>query len=184
MKVFNFVKIVLVIIMETKEKTFESLNSFWQDHLGESIKTEDSLLSINNSELAVGEELTIESFGDQWLKIIKGLFLYLPGVTFLFPCSLFLINTFFTGQSNFLRVSLGMLWLFLFGFMVMFGIGDVKNPKYLALPISVVAFSLFIFLVSSLFGSEMSWNFLANYSIYLFPIAFMLPVVVKELLED
>lgn len=74
-----------------------------------------------------------------------------------------------------------MLMVFLIGsFMTIFGIGDLKNPKHLAIPLSIVAVGITAFLLFSTFGQL---RYIADYGIYFFPIALIAPFLAKDLVD-
>jgi len=144
----------------------------------------------NNSIREIEEESEVkvsvfgELKGDQLITILRRLFLFLPGVALLFPATLFTFERFFVRELGVFRILMVLPWLLLFGLMVMFGISRVRDPKNLLIPISVVAVAFFVFLVSLLMGEEAGWSFLVNYSVYFFPIAFVVPVLVKDWIEN
>lgn len=171
-------------LMNTTEKTAADLKDFWQEQFETSSFDGGFLTYRSNTDLSKTKETSAESNGDNWLKIIKGLFLFLPGAFLLFMSSTFLFEAFFSMNLDFVQVLSAMPWMLLWGFMVLFGIGDVKNPKHLAIPFSIVAISLAVFLISYLLGdSSKSW-FLSYYSIYLFPLVLIAPLLVKNMISE
>ncbi len=165
--------------MNTTENTAEDLKDFWQEQFEASSFDRGFLTHHNNTDLSRTEENSAESNGDNWLKIIKRLFLFLPGAFLLFMSSTFLFEAFFSMNWDFVQVLSAMPWMLLWGSMVLFGIGDLKNPKHLAIPFSIVGISLIVFLISSLLGDSSKLWFLSYYSIYLFPLALIVPFLAK-----
>lgn len=170
--------------MNTTEKIVEDLKDFWQEQFENSSSEGEFLTHRNNTDLLKAEEISAESNGDNWIKIIKGLFLFLPGAFLLFMSSTFLFEAFFSMNWSFFQILSGVPWLFLYAFMVLFGLGELKNPKHLSIPFSIVGISLIVFLISSLLGdSSKSW-FLSYYSMYLFPLVLIIPVLLKNMMNE
>jgi uncharacterized membrane-anchored protein len=147
--------------------------------------------NFENEELIVRENtglLTLDyqtkSNGDMWISVLKQVFLFFPGTLLLFMSSGFVFDAYFSGMVDVMFVIGGLPWILMYSFMMIFGIGDVKNPKHLAIPLSVVSVSLLIFLISSFLPDSLHNKFLYEYSIYLFPIALVAPFFVKDLLKD
>lgn len=68
--------------------------------------------------------------------------------------------------------------------MVWVGLGDFKNKKHILLPLTVVTTTiLFSVLVSFIFAEVKPWT-LFDYSIYLFPLILVLPILVKNYLNE
>ena len=170
--------------MKIKDKISDELNNFWDEQYEETSVNHEILATTDRYTLSDNIETSKGSFGDQWIKILKGLFLFLPGVVFLFGSAQFMFHAFFTGRFSVFNVLLGLPWLFLWGFMVMFGIGNVKNPKHLYIPFSIVGIAFLTFLVSFLLGDEIGWSFLTSYSLYLFPLVFAVPVLVRDYIGE
>lgn len=168
--------------METEEKTLENLNNFWQQQFEESSANEVFLEHSRNSNFFEAEKSFAETNGDKWLKIIKGLFLYLPGAFLLFMTSTFLFEAYFSMNWDFVQILSGVPWLVLYGFMVMFGIGEFKHQKSLAIPFSIVGISIIAFLISQLFSG--SPNSIFYSTAYLLPLVFAVPFFVKNLIKE
>jgi len=70
---------------------------------------------------------------------------------------------------------------FLIGsFMTIFGIGNIKNPKHLAIPLSIVTLSVVVFSFFSMFEKS---NYIFEYGIYFFPAALIFSLLAKELAD-
>lgn len=169
--------------METKEKSARTfIGNFWQQHFEVPSANEQFLTNLTESEQMEINKISNESNGDKWLKLIKGLFLFLPGVWLLFMSSTFLFEAYFSMNWDFVQVLSGVPWLILYGFMVLFGIGDVNDLKHLSLPLSVVGGSFFVYLIS-LIVDDQSKSFLFYYSIYLFPFVLITPLLVRNFIN-
>lgn len=110
--------------------------------------------------------------GDALVKILKRTFIFLPGVFYLF----FGVLSIFS--FDFLWNPLTALAVFLIGsFMTIFGIGNLKNPKHLAIPLSISAVGIAVFSVFSMFGDI---KYVFEYGIYFFPLALIAPLLAKS----
>jgi hypothetical protein len=110
--------------------------------------------------------------GDRLLKILKRTFVFLPGVLYLF------FGTFSILAFDFLWNPLIILAVFLIGsFMTIFGIGSLKNPKHLVIPLSIIAVAVAAFGTFSTFGNL---KYVFEYGIYFFPLALIAPFLAKS----
>ena len=165
-------------IMKTDNKTIENLNDFWNQQFEFQDEKDESLILLNN-ESAVSTEISETDFTfTKWIKATKKLLFFLPGVLLLFMSSQFLFYAMFVMKWDLVQILAGIPWLFLWSFMMMFGIGDYKKTRSLLIPASTVAISFFTFLVSTLLGNSQS--FLFYYSIFLFPLVLIIPHFLKE----
>ncbi len=114
--------------------------------------------------------------GDRFVKILKRAFLFLPGALYLF------FGTFQILSFDFFWSPLSVLVVFLIGsFMTIFGLGSLKNPKHLAIPVSIVVVGIAAF---GLFSTLGGLKYVFEYGIYFFPLALIAPVLAKRLVED
>jgi hypothetical protein len=113
--------------------------------------------------------------GDRLIKILKRAFAFFPGVFYLF------FGTFSILAFDLLWNPLTITAVFLIGsFLTIFGLGNLKNPKHLVIPLSIVAVALLAFSLFSFFGSLKS---VFEYGIYLLPLALIAPFLVKSLVD-
>ena len=118
----------------------------------------------------------INEKGDRLIKILKRTFLFLPGALYLF----FGMLTIFS--FDFLWNPASFAIIFLIGsFLTIFGLGSLKNPKHLMIPVSIVLVAITTF---GLFSTIGGLKFVFEYGIYLFPLALIVPVLVKSLMDD
>lgn len=114
--------------------------------------------------------------GDRLIKILKRVFLFFPGVLYLFFGTLQILS------FDFFRSPLTVLVVFLIGsFLTIFGLGNLKNPKHLAIPLSIVVVAITTFGLFSMLGNPL---YVFEYGIYLFPLALIAPVLAKSLVDD
>ena len=114
--------------------------------------------------------------GDVLVKILKQAFIFFPGVFYLFFGTLMVFSFEFLWSNP-----LAILAAFLIGsFMTIFGIGNVKNPKHLVIPLSIVAVGITAFSSFTMFGKLM---YIFEYGIYFFPLALIVPFLAKSLAD-
>jgi hypothetical protein len=159
--------------VKIKERLQNAANAFFEN--GEETYGENSLIFASDSGLLKQEKVALLSKkGDVLVKILKRTFLFLPGALYLFFGTLSVLTfEFFQNKP----------WAFLIifligGFMTIFGIGKLKNPKHLLIPFSIIAVGFATFAIFSLFGLS---RYVFEYGIYLFPLALIVPFLVKEL---
>lgn len=110
--------------------------------------------------------------GDRLVKFLKRAFIFFPGVIYLFFLTL-MILTFESPLRRFFPVLLA----FLVGsFMTVFGIGNVKNPRHLVIPVSIVAVGVLAVSFFAVFGAP---NKVFEHGIYFFPLALVAPFLAK-----
>jgi len=178
-------KIKPMVNTKTEDKSAETeLKSFWQQQFEEPVTDKAFLAELKEAHPAPISEFFTESNGDKLIQILKSTFLFLPGAFFLFMMSSFTFFLFFDMDMSLFEVARILPWLIVPAFMVMFGMSDVKNPKNLFIPLSIVALGFIAYLVSALFGDGMDPKFLIKYSPYLFPMVLATPFLIKNLLSE
>ncbi len=135
------------------------------------------------SETALVRDTPIETFSqkaDKVFDVFKKAFLFLPGTFVLFEATL--TSVYFYNDFG---MNLWFMFWFASGiFMVWAGLGDLKNKKHLLMPLSTISITLiFSFLLSFLPESLQPAGFF-EYSIYLFPLALIAPILVKNYLKE
>ncbi len=132
---------------------------------------------------ALVQNVSIETFtqkADNWLGIFKKAFLFLPGTFVLFFATL--SSVFF---YDIFGVNLWMLfWLASGSFMVWAGLGDLKNKKHLLMPLSVFSMTFVFAILLSLLPESVQPSGFFEYSIYLFPLVLIAPILVKNILKE
>lgn len=151
-----------------------AVNAFFADD--EENIGENSLTLANDSALLKQETAAkLNEKGDVLVKILKRVFLFFPGVLYLF------FGTFSILAFDFLWNPFTIIAVFLIGsFLTIFGIGNLRNPKHLAIPFSIVAVAILAFLFFSTMGGLKS---VFEYGIYFFPVALVIPLLAKSLAD-
>jgi hypothetical protein len=149
--------------------------------------------NLNGSQLSFADECSLLSpgpatgfneKGDTFLKILKQIFLFLPGAFFLYYGSTFFLYACFITKLNMFGFGSGLVGLAVSSFMTVFGIGSIKNFKHLTIPASICAVSFLVFILSLLLSSEATQvKFLFEYSVYLFPLVLITAYSVKKLAD-
>lgn len=158
-----------------KQRIDNAVNAFFeteQEHSGE-----ESLSFASNSALLKqkDEASHLDRKGDALVKILKQTFLFLPGAMYLF----FFVLLIFT--FDFLRNPLTILGVLLIGsFLTIFGLGNLRNPKHLVIPLSILTVGAMTFGLFSALGYE---RLIFEYGIYFFPMALIAPFLAKNLVD-
>jgi hypothetical protein len=155
-----------------KQRISQAVTAFWDDDQenyeqnGLSLANESGLL---NPDSAV---IMAKNNGDTLVKILKRTFIFLPGAFYLFFGTLSVLSfEFFWNPWSILAI-------FLIGsFMTIFGIGKIKNPKQLSIPLSIVAVGITAFLLFSTLGGL---KYVFQYGIYFFPIALIVSILARD----
>lgn len=117
-------------------------------------------------------------------KVLRRIFLFLPGAFFLYFASLFLLYACFVTGLDILGFGPGFVGLVVSSFMTVVGIGSVKDSKHLTIPASIFACSLLVFMVSLLLpAGPTRATFLFEYSAYLFPFVLLTAFGVRRWVE-
>ena len=171
------------MIKKTKveQRIENSLNAFFGN---ESIFEENKLSHSDNTSLLKNQpEDVFTKKADAFTKILKTIFLFLPGAFFLYFSSIFFLYAFFVGKTSLFDLGFGLILWTASVLITVFSIGKIIETKYLLIPASICAVS-FIFFISSLFLPEaMQVKFLFEYSAYLFPIVLIAPFLVKSSID-
>ncbi|HVE59580.1 MAG TPA: hypothetical protein VNB22_22410 [Pyrinomonadaceae bacterium] len=153
-----------------------AFNTFFDDDRENS--GEDRLSFVHDSALLASEPAAqFNNKGDRVVKFLKRAFLFLPGAFYLF------FGTLTAFSFEFFRANpLSLLAAFAIGsFMTIFGIGSLKNPKHLAIPVSIVAVAIAAFWIFFAIGNL---KFVFWYGIYFFPLALIAALLAKNLTDD
>jgi hypothetical protein len=161
---------------KTKQRIENAFNAFFDDEVKTSLK--NNLCYASQSDLLKQETAELfEKKADILVKILKRTFLFLPGTIYLFFGTISILEFNFLQNEPF-----AILMVFLIGsFMTIFGIGDLKNPKHLAIPLSIVSVAVFTF---SLFWIFQKTNYAFEFGMYLFPLALIMPILIKDRISD
>lgn len=134
---------------------------------------------IFQSDSALFKQQTAAQFsakGDVLMKILKRTFLFFPGAFYLF------FGTMSIFAFDVIQIKpLAILPIFLIGgFMTIFGIGNIKNLKHLAIPLSIAAVGTSAYAIFSTFGGIEA---VSDYGIYFFPLALIAAFLSKSLVD-
>lgn len=159
--------------IKIKERIKNAVSAFYET---ERENIEEGLSLVDETALLKEEAAAkIKQKGDRLVKILKRAFIFFPGVLYLF------FGTFMIFAFDFLWSPLSILTVFLIGsFLTIFGIGNLKKPKHLVIPLSIVAVAVTAFYTFLLMGSLKS---VFEYGIYFFPLALIAPFLAKSLVE-
>ena len=141
------------------------------------ILAEDGLILARDSAvLKASPSELIDEKGDALVTMLKKVFIFFPGVLYLFFITISIFTFDFVWNEPF-----SILLAFVIGgFMTIFGIGDLKNPKHLAIPLSIVSIGIAAFSLFSMLGSVGS---IFKYGIYFFPLALIVPFLAKSFVD-
>lgn len=174
--------------IKTETKPEKSDNSFFESENS----TENQVLDlVNSSKLSKTEGVT----NNLLLTLIKQVFLFLPGTFLLyligFIGAFILIDSFSVQEpAEIFGMRSVPLQILVFGIialfgtlMTWFGLGDIKNKKHSAIPLSILATGGILAAISKiltdLFGFTGLFEAMNYYFIYLFPLVLVVPVLVK-----
>lgn len=162
--------------IKIEEKIENSVNAFFET--GE--KSESSLAYAADSSLIQNNEsVTFTNKFDDSFSKFKKVLLFLPGVFLLYSTSL--ASVFFYKDLGFTFWMA--FWFVLGSAMIWAGLGDIRNKKHFLMPASVAALSFALALAFSFLPESVQPSIFLNYSIYIFPFALIVPVLVKSLLD-
>jgi hypothetical protein len=146
-----------------KEQIQSDLDSLWANEQ----ETEENSLSRTTE----SRWLTSETGGTLGKKADLGV-----NILYLFFAAMFGFSYQFFWENP-----LTILIVFAIGsFLTIFGIGDLKNPKHLVIPVSIVSIGLLAYSLFSMFGAL---KYLFDYGIYFFPLALVVPFLARSFVE-
>jgi hypothetical protein len=158
-----------------KRRINNAVNAFFDD-APETLGETDLVLASDAALLKPETAAQINEKGDRLIKILKRTFLFLPGALYLFFGTLTIVS------FDFLWNPASALIIFSIGsFLTIFGLGSLKNPKHLMIPSSIVLVALTTFWLFSTIGGL---KFVFEYGVYLFPLALIVPILVKSLSDE
>jgi hypothetical protein len=167
-----------------KERFGNAIDAFFNDEK----LSENASLSVacNRASFNLGESEALLSISKHKLitKILRQIFLFLPGAFFLYmvPLSFVYFSSLFNiGLNGYLGF---MFWLLAGSFLTLVGIGSLKETKNLIVPVSIISFSLILGILFLLFPEPLRGSISGFYSIYLFPAALMLAGLAKTWVNE
>ena len=158
-----------------KHRINNAVNAFFND--APEAFGETDLVTARDSALLKPEiAAEINKKGDRLIKILKRAFLFFPGALYLFFGTQTILS------FDFLWNPVSVLIVFTIGsFLTIFGLGSLKNPKHLAIPLSIVVVAAATF---SIFAAIGGLRYVFDYGVYLFPLALVTPVLVKNFIGE
>lgn len=165
--------------VKIKERFENAVEAFFNDeNLGENNSLDfSSRMDFQHEESAA----SFKGKAGSYLKILRQVFLFFPGAFILFYLSLGLtVLTVNPPPGVTLEFPVRFLLFFSASFlMILLGLGDLRKPKHLAIPLSVILAGVSCALISIISG--LSGILLRNdkYAIYLFPVALIVPFLAK-----
>ena len=173
----------MVYIMHKMQKTKEKAASLLNLSLEEEMHEMQLDISPSANIAAIDDTSSHKHFtGNVFLKLIKTLFLFLPGAFLLYFTSIFFLFAFFVDKMSMLSFNPG-LWL-LGVLMTVVGSNGLKSWKGFLIPAAIYSMSFFVFLLSFAFSGIDQVKFLFEYSIYFFPIILIAAYLVQNTFVD
>ncbi len=162
--------------LEIEQRIENSINAFFDERL----LGENSITTFNETYVLDKEKnLSDANRINVLVKIFKQVFIFFPSAFYLFfgTMAFFMFNYV---TSNRLFILIG---LFISIVMMVFGIGSVKKPKHLLIPLSVIALATVTYLIFSITGIP-THIWAQKYAAYFFPLALIVPFLVKGLIDE
>lgn len=120
-------------------------------------------------------------------NILRQLLLFLPSSFLLFTASVAMTARIILVEGEGVaKVSfLSLILLSVLSLLNILGLGDLRKPKHLSIPFSIISIGVILGAVGTFFFDWSGFsNFLFNYVPYFFPIAFIVPILVKNWLDQ
>ena len=120
---------------------------------------------------------------DNFLSLIKLVFLYIPGAIMIHFVGMFSYFFIWFGLefSDLFELSAGMIVGLIIGtFLVMFGIGKLKDLNYLKVPAMVFATSILISIIFAIVSAFTGMGMTGIYLLATFPITILLGYIIKR----
>ena len=165
-----------------KQRIENAIDAFFDDE----ISTNNNSLTFSGESGLLKEQLS-EAFtekADVFVKILKQVFLFLPGTFVLFSLSLiavFLVLNPSLG-TTLLHSERLVLVMIISAFMTTFGLGSLKNRRHLIIPASILLVGSAVGAVVALSGGGV--NFIDTYAMYFLPLALITPVLAKSWIDS
>jgi hypothetical protein len=137
--------------------------------------------------LVVGENAFFSENTHKIFNILRQLLLFLPASFLLFTASVAATARFILleGDDVITFSFLSLVLLSVLSLLTILGMGDLRKPKHLSIPFSIISIGVILGAVGTFFFDWFGFgNFLFNYVPYFFPIAFIVPILVKNWLDQ
>ena len=148
-----------------------SLNAFFD----KSLSGENRLATIDeNCVLDKEKSLSDIIEFDAVIKILKQVFVFFPSALYLFFGTMAFFMVDYITSNRFFILSV----VFISSVTMVFGIGNIKKPKHLLIPLSVIVLGIVTFLAFSMSGIR-THIWAQNYVGYFLPLVLIIPILVK-----
>lgn len=165
--------------VKLKERLENAVEAFFDN---ENLEENSQLELYKTSAILTNESFEPSTISNDVLniKLLKQLFLFLPSAFILFLGSggltWRLLLPASEGLERFSLFNLG--FLLLAAILTILGLGNLRNIKHLSIPLSIVALGVILGILNSFFDG------VGSFIPYLFPVAFIVPVLVKNWLDS
>lgn len=163
--------------IKLKERLENAVEAFFDN---DKLEENSQLDLYKNNAVLMNESYEISAANDVLnTKLLKKLFLFLPSAFILFLGSGGLTWRLFLPASEGVEILSipSLVFLFLAAILTILGLGNLRNTKHLSIPLSIIALGMMLGILNSFFTS------FGSFIPYLFPLAFIVPVLVKNWLD-
>lgn len=136
--------------------------------------------------LVAGENALFSENTHQIFNILRQLLLFLPASFLLFTASVAMTaRVILVEGEGVAKVSfLSLILLSVLSLLNILGLGDLRNSKHFLIPLSIISLGVFLGAIGTIFFDWFSFGtFLHSYVPYFFPLAFIVPILVKNWLD-
>jgi hypothetical protein len=119
----------------------------------------------------------------QVFNVLRQLFIFLPSAFLLFFASISLTaRLIFPMPENVLKVSfIQLILMLILALMTILGLGDLRNPKHLSIPLSIISVGVILGIIGTIFFDWYEFGyFIRNYVPYFLPLAFIAPILARN----
>jgi len=121
------------------------------------------------------------------LNVLRQVLLFFPATFVLFFASIvFTARFIFPLPEGVSRISwLGLIMFLGLALMTILGLGDLRNPKHLSIPLSIISLGVILGGIGTVFFDFFGFGyFLRHYAPYFFPLAFIAPILAKNWVDS
>ena len=114
----------------------------------------------------------------------KIILFFAPGVSLLYFVTLILTDVLISQGENIKHSTFAFFWLIFGAFLMMFGVGKLKELRYLKVVGSVLVSSLAVALSFLFISFDVKAEFFASYSLYILPIIMFIAYMIKKRIDS